>query len=228
MKSCSRCGAEKELGEFGRDKRATDGRKSECLVCQRKQSAAYYKTPAGKRNAAKSSRRYRERHPEKAKTSRIKNYYKDHEKTLAAMRKWRSENVEKARSAERRWAKANRQRKLEIQQKYAKRHPEKVRANARRQEMRRRGEGDDPSPETREYLEIIHHDPCCFCGGPKEHIEHIEPRDRWDLEIPGWNQWPNLSAACQPCNNRKSKRSLLTFMLSELSGDPERPPDKVH
>lgn len=209
---------EKALEEFGRDKRATDGRTSGCLACKRKESAAYARTTRGKEVHRRASRKWKERNPEKWAASRKGTYAKHREERLAGMAKWRSENRESHRAAVKRWAKANPVRKLELQKEYAERHPEKVLANARRQDMRRRGKGDDPSPETREYLEILEHDPCCFCGSPKEEIEHIYCRNHWNLDLPGWNQWPNLSAACRECNGRKHEKLLLHFLL-ERSGD---------
>lgn len=80
--------------------------------------------------------------------------------------------------------------------------------------MRRRGQGDKPSDETMAYIAILKQDPCCFCGEPMEEIEHIEPPARWDLRVPGWNQWTNLSAACQKCNGQKYEKSLLAFLLN--------------
>lgn len=213
MKSCSRCGEEKGLEEFYKDRRARDGRKSECIACQSPRDRAYSKTPKAIANARARGKRYRERNAKKLKEIRRASYRRHHEKRLAGMAKWRAENPEKAKASKRRWAKANRQRKLELQQAYAKRHPKRILTNARRQEMKRRGNGDSVSPEGREFLTILENDPCSYCGAPKEEFDHIDSRRQWNLDISGWNHWMNLTSACKRCNGEKYDKPLLTFLL---------------
>ena len=43
MKTCTKCGVEKPLDEFGVEKRKRDGRTAQCLPCRRKLSNAQYK-----------------------------------------------------------------------------------------------------------------------------------------------------------------------------------------
>jgi 5-methylcytosine-specific restriction endonuclease McrA len=56
----------------------------------------------------------------------------------------------------------------------------------------------------RKYAEILLGDPCSYCGGLTEAIDHIEPVAR-----DGDNGWTNLTAACRGCNSRKGTKSLL-------------------
>lgn len=59
-----------------------------------------------------------------------------------------------------------------------------------------------------EYVEILRSDPCAYCSGPTEHIDHIVPVARGgQLEI------ENVTAACARCNMKKSATSLLMFLL---------------
>lgn len=218
MKRCTKCGEEKGLGEFGQDKRARDGRKSECRACARLRDRAYSKTPRGRQNAVKRAQRYRQRHRERVLANQRAGYARHREKRLEEMATWRAENRATHRNAVRRWAQANPKRKLELQKQYAERHPERVLANARRQEMRRRGEGENPTAETVEYMLILRADPCGLCGQPTEHVDHIEPRRCWNLKVPGWNQWENLSGACQHCNCRKAQIGLLHYLLKNPLG----------
>lgn len=60
-----------------------------------------------------------------------------------------------------------------------------------------------------EFVDILRHDPCSYCGGPAGHIDHIEP-----LAFGGENSWENLAAACKSCNSKKKTKSLLMFLLS--------------
>lgn len=56
---------------------------------------------------------------------------------------------------------------------------------------------------------ILRGDPCCYCGAPMQHIDHIHPIARG-----GDGSWDNLTAACSSCNQRKQAKTLLMFMLA--------------
>lgn len=62
--------------------------------------------------------------------------------------------------------------------------------------------------EIKEYVLILRSDPCVYCGAPSKHIDHIVP-----FADGGPTEWDNLAPACLRCNVRKSRRSLLTFLL---------------
>lgn len=147
-------------------------------------------------------------------------YAKHRETRKAGSKRWREANRAIHREAVKRWARANRDRKRELQAAYSNRHPERVLANARRQKFKRRGE--EPSLESREYIELLKADPCSYCGEPMEHVDHIVARAEWGI---GWSQWENLTSACQQCNCQKNARPLLSFLLEGQGGEsnPARP-----
>lgn len=60
----------------------------------------------------------------------------------------------------------------------------------------------------REYIEIIKHDPCVYCGAPMRDIDHIEP-----VAAGGSGDWVNLAPSCRSCNGRKHTFELLPFLL---------------
>ena len=64
--------------------------------------------------------------------------------------------------------------------------------------------------EAREYARILRRDPCCYCGARVERIEidHITP-----IRAGGLGNWENLTPACKPCNQAKSGKTLLGFLL---------------
>lgn len=70
------------------------------------------------------------------------------------------------------------------------------------------------SGETAEYVKILRKDPCVYCGNPCEHIDHIVP-----FAEQGPTDWTNLAPTCASCNLRKSRRSVLGFMLHELCNE---------
>ncbi len=61
-----------------------------------------------------------------------------------------------------------------------------------------------PDVRAREYMAILSHDPCAYCGAPSQQIDHIDP-----LVAGGDSAWANLTAACQRCNYNKRDRPLL-------------------
>ena len=74
---------------------------------------------------------------------------------------------------------------------------------------------DDPSysttTDTSDWLAVISGDPCGYCGGPMEHIDHIHPRSQG-----GPDHWTNFAPTCQWCNQAKRVDSVLGFMLKRL------------
>jgi 5-methylcytosine-specific restriction endonuclease McrA len=69
----------------------------------------------------------------------------------------------------------------------------------------------DETAET--FANILRSDPCAYCGGTTEHVDHIDSR-----ATGGSLEWSNLTAACSSCNRRKHKRPLLIF-LAQRGGD---------
>jgi hypothetical protein len=59
-----------------------------------------------------------------------------------------------------------------------------------------------------EMAPILYGDPCSYCDGRAEHIDHIVPKFSG-----GDRTWENLTGACGRCNSSKSTRSLLFFLL---------------
>jgi len=66
-------------------------------------------------------------------------------------------------------------------------------------------------PLLKDYAQIIQNDPCAYCGGPMQVLDHIDP-----LSKDGYHQWDNLTPACARCNTKKSDKALLTFLESRL------------
>lgn len=65
------------------------------------------------------------------------------------------------------------------------------------------------TPEAIDYIQIIKHDPCCYCGARPVETDHIIP-----VADGGSGDWDNLTPACRSCNGTKHSKSLLNFLLS--------------
>ena len=105
---------------------------------------------------------------------------------------------------------------------YRTRHPEKARAEARRataayektekgrarKKMKNAARGHrGVERSARDYAAVLLGDPCSYCGGPADTIDHIEP-----TVFGGSQGWENLTAACRSCNSRKNANSLLLVL----------------
>lgn len=64
-------------------------------------------------------------------------------------------------------------------------------------------------PATLEFVSLLRRDPCCYCGGAMEAVDHIEPFAKG-----GSSTWDNLTASCGRCNRAKNKRTLLLFLAT--------------
>lgn len=63
--------------------------------------------------------------------------------------------------------------------------------------------------EAAQYRQIILADPCVYCGGASEAVDHIHP-----VAQGGSSRWDNYAPICRPCNSSKSDRTLLTALLA--------------
>lgn len=89
---------------------------------------------------------------------------------------------------------------------------ERVRANNRAASARRIGHTAGGEVDAvKEYALILLRDPCSYCGGPADVIDHIEP-----LATAGAHSASNLTAACRRCNARKRTVPLLAFLLRHV------------
>lgn len=86
-------------------------------------------------------------------------------------------------------------------------------AALRRERLAANNEGmtDECRRLAKEYRALIGFDPCVFCGGPGEAVDHIHP-----VAQGGSDRWTNLAPICQSCNSTKRDRPLLGVLLARL------------
>lgn len=141
--------------------------------------------------------------------------------TLAA-KQWNHENADRHRANADRWADENRERMRELWRAYYARnadsgarerrrayrqaHPEQYQEYARRRRARLAG-ATPGATDTAEFRSILLRDPCTYCGGEANAVDHIVP-----LSSGGADDWTNLTAACGLCNSRKRTAPLLVFL----------------
>lgn len=195
MKHCTHCGAERSLTDFSPDRRASDGRNSWCRACLRAAVADW--AERNKDHVREHAAAYYRGTIEVRRAQGRAYYEANREKVLArtsANYRARPRDLERERKKWRRW--------------YARNAP--ARAAYVRARRLLRGHFD---PLGRDYISILALDPCSYCGGPADAVDHIEASSRG-----GANVWENLTAACQSCNSRKKDRPLLPYLLSRNGG----------
>ena len=83
MKTCIKCGEEKDLSAFPKNNRSSDGRHGKCKTCTNDYLRAYRSTPEG---AAKEKERQQKRHA------------RDRDKILARLKRHRNQHPERTKA----------------------------------------------------------------------------------------------------------------------------------
>lgn len=154
------------------------------------------------------------------KLEQITAYNSTHrEEAIQRTQQWRAENLEYARERDRRYHAKNRAERNEDRRTARAEDPEPFRAlqrasYARRAEQvkaavdARRRRLDAMSGDDRTYVDLILADPCGYCGGSSDTVDHIVA-----VSAGGENCWENFAPACRSCNASKNARPLLEFLL---------------
>lgn len=72
--------------------------------------------------------------------------------------------------------------------------------------------------DERAYAAVLRCDPCAYCGGPSEALDHVVPRAGG-----GTDDWTNRAGACHDCNGRKQNTPLLIYMGWQRARDEYEP-----
>lgn len=185
MKECSKCGIEKPLQEFTKDRTKPDGYYSSCRECKKSQyqSWAKNKTDEDRQRLAASVRAYFARHPEKR----------------AQMRQaWSEQNRERINARNR--------------QKYHGGERERFLGYAHRRRARLRGAPGSYAPADIDRLFFMQRGRCAICRkalNKSFHRDHIVPITRG-----GANDAENIQLLCILCNSRKSDKDPVEYMQS--------------
>jgi 5-methylcytosine-specific restriction endonuclease McrA len=229
VKRCSKCGEEKELDAFVRNKRSRDGRTSRCKLCtnayfrenyqrdlerSRAQKRAYAAANREAINAknAERLREWRKANPELARQQSTETSRKFREANPDYHREWYQAHAETERARLRismqQWRQANPDAERERRRRYRKNNPEAVKKTERENTYARRAR-QPYSPELARVMAELVQQPCAYCGALDNiTIDHIVPLSR-----NGKHEANNLAPACISCNSSKCDR-----LLSEWNG----------
>jgi len=129
LKTCSKCGVEKDIKEFPPSKQTKDGYYPYCKICNANRVREYYKLyPERKRE---SDKRYTKQHPEKRREISQRYYYKHHNDEINRSRKYRKLNPEKRKEICQRYYYTSQEKMKEIRRRYYRSNIDKIRLKKR-------------------------------------------------------------------------------------------------
>ena len=193
-KTCSKCGAFKQLEAFSKNASSPDGRHSVCRECKNAQGRArrLAATPGKVASEAARLRLSYLENKEAKKARRKARYEENKQQILAKNLEWRMRNLDRHRELCRSWARNNPEAMRAI---VAKRRASILGADGRY------GSGDIES------LRSAQGGKCLSCGGDLAelgyNVDHIQPLSR------GGSNWPeNLQLLCPACNRSKGAKLM--------------------
>lgn len=150
------------------------------------------------------------------------NYYKNHEKRLAANSAWGKANKERVKETKAIWREKNKEKMREYHRQYrlnnpdktkaamakwAKTHPNQPRASAAKRRVQKLANGVfEISPKE---ISKIYASNCFYCGNfGKMTMDHVIPVSRGGTHSIG-----NLVPACQSCNFSKHNYTVMEWKL---------------
>jgi 5-methylcytosine-specific restriction endonuclease McrA len=195
MKRCSKCGAEKPLAEFSRDK--SRGRlRPQCKACRAESSRRYHAN--NRAVVLEKKRRYREANKEAEAQRSIRYREANRDKVAAYKRRWREANKDALAERRRLWCEAN----PDHNRLWREANPEKARVILHRSRSRKRNAEGSFTAADIDRQRKAQKGKCYYCGKKcKLTVEHLVPLDR------GGTNWPdNIVLACKPCNSGKRNK----------------------
>ena len=118
LKRCSKCGIEKLVDQFSKDKSGKSDLRSSCKQCAGEYHYKWYRTFNGQQRTKERSREWRAIHKEED-NQRSKKWSRHHpESRRETVRKYRERNIEKCRKNSKKWYIENRDARKEKVKKY--------------------------------------------------------------------------------------------------------------
>ncbi len=235
MKTCNKCRLEKDISEFYRHKKNSDGLAYTCKLCKKiidslwresnkekkKRINKLYRESnrekieewrkANSEKIRKIRQKYRRENEEKIKEGKKRYRQENERKVREQQKKWREENPEKARESSKRWRENNPGKNKESTERWRKANPYKRKAQGSK-----RNSYGVPHPRTiravyenniKQYGTLT----CYLC------LQRIETGDdQLEHKIPlsrgGNHYYNNLGVACSKCNYAKNNKTVEEFL----------------
>jgi len=155
--------------------------------------------------------KYKNANPEKVKESRRKSDEKHKEKRIAAWAKYYAENKERLSAEKIQYRENNSEKVKQFGKSWRLRNLDKCRIYVQNRRALRIANGGKLSSELPDKLYKLQKGKCACCGlplGDDYHMDHIMP-----LALGGANEDWNIQLLRQRCNNQKSVKHPVDFMV---------------
>ncbi len=194
-KVCNKCGTEKQISEFHKNRTKPDGLQCHCKECKRVAKAEW-----------------RSANPEKSKETDAMWYAANTEKVKVRSAAWYASNIERVRERNAANYIANIEKHKARDAAWAKANPEKRRIYDQNRRARKLAAIGRLSPGIEKKLFILQRGKCPCCNqslGDDYHLDHIVP-----LALGGSNMDSNMQLLRSRCNLQKHIKHPIDFMKS--------------
>lgn len=242
MKTCKKCGIEKDENNFNKSSKAKDGLQTWCRECSNSNNKKHYKENISdyeeKRNNNKEEQKlymaqYWEKNSETLKADNRKSYAENRDARLAQKREHYALNPEKMRIRGKKFSDENKEKILSDKRDYYIANKETIliknkiwrqsngdvsRIHSLNRRARKKAVGGVLSPDLYEKLFKLQRGHCAICKiklpllGDNNPMDHVVPLTPRPGDKQGTNEDSNMQLLCQPCNNRKHNKDPLKFM----------------
>ncbi len=207
-KRCKKCGEEKALSEFHKDRQKKDGTRNHCKVCVKAWNAKY------REENPEYMAKYRAENKDSIRATRAKYRAENKDRLKAYSAKYYAENIDSIKSDKARYYAENREACLAYSANYKKANPEKNRASEQRRRARKaNAKGTFTADDWKARL-AYHGYKCIYCGIEKADtkekyltMEHLIPLSRGGTNYPS-----NLAPSCKSCNCKKHTKTHFEFI----------------
>ena len=188
-KKCKTCQEWKMFDGFNTFGLSKDGLSYDCKSCVSVRNKQIWR--ANTPRYMRTKKRWEEQNKDRIRAREKQRRLDDPIKYSLQQKQYRIKNIEKIREKERRYGQENR---------------EKVRLQAAKRRARKKN--NKVFKVIDKDLRKLLNDPCIYCGGPAEHIEHKIPISRGGPHGIG-----NLAPSCANCNLTKHTKFVYEFKI---------------
>lgn len=198
MKTCNKCNQSKELTEFNKHPKSSDGYLNQCKSCVKQRKAEYYI-----RDKDKIRTKHKEYYNQNKDvlTSNMKEYYKEHKEHIIEQHKeYKETHTELYKEYNKNWRENNRE--------Y---YNQKQNETWRKRRAKKLGVHETYSKQDKEQTLVLFNQSCANCGVTENlHIDHHYPLSKgYPLTM------QNAVVLCGSCNCTKGDKLPEEFYTKE-------------
>jgi len=205
QKHCNKCGKDKQISDFYKNRGHKDGLSSLCKVCVDKNNKKWAATNQEKVRAY--IKKCTQIHIEKYRECIRKYKEKNRERIREEGRKYWSTRKEEKHEYDMAYQKRNAEKRREQGRKYRAEHPDKNAEYSRNRRARKFGNGGNITKDEWRGIVEKYGNKCLWCGRSglevKITIDHVVP-----LVLGGRHSKDNVQPLCISCNSRKNDKVM--------------------